>query len=197
MKIVIYTGQQKRNFALICVLMAGTVFGARVAVARAQNSNAVSSNSAVTNTPGAGRLEAAKLRVCQNRQAALNQIMSRRANRAERQLNVFSTIASRVETFYVNKGRTISNYDALVAKVNETKTAAEIQVATLKQDATFDCTAENPKGMATTFKDQLRTTAVALQAYKTAIKNLIVGVKSAQGQTSSNNNAHAANTNQS
>jgi len=175
------------------IAVASAAFGAQLTVARAQNSNAT--NVAVTNTPGAGRLEAAKLRACQNREAALNRIMSRMTIRAEKQLDVFSTIASRVEAFYAQKGRTIATYAALVADVSAKKIAAETQIATLDGSSTLSCSGDDPKGLASAFKVQLRATTAALQAYKTAIKNLIVGVKSAQGQSSSNRNTNAVNTN--
>ncbi len=172
----------------LTVLLGGSGFiGTRWAAA--QNENAV-------NRPGADRLEAARLRVCQNREAAINRIMTRMANRMERIQNVFSAITERVEAFYARRGLTVGNYDALVADVAAKKSAAEAQVAALQNNTPFSCADDNPRGLATAFKDQLRATRDALKDYKTAVKNLIVGVKSAQGQVSSNQNSNAAsNTN--
>ncbi len=45
--------------------------------------------------------------------------------------------------------------------------------------------ANNPKGVISSFKESLKAEITALKEYKTAIKNLIVGVKSVQGATSS------------
>lgn len=168
------------------------------------NTNAANTNTANTNASNANAgtnvnrgLEAAKLRVCQNREAAINRIMVRMANRAERQSTVFSKIADRVVAFYVQRGRTLDTYSTLVNAVNAKKTAAEAQVTALKSSTTFSCTADNPSGLASAFKDKLRATTAALKDYKTTVKNLIVGVRQAQGQASSNGNANvnASNTN--
>lgn len=162
------------------------------------NTNGGNANAGNTNGTNTNRgLEAAKLRVCQNRQAAIGRILSRMADRAQRQLDVFTTIAERVQVFYARKGRTLANYDALVADANAKKTAVNVQVTALGSAATFNCNADDPKGLVRAFKDKLRTTNTALKDYRTAVKNLVSGVKSAQGQAASNGNANvnASNTN--
>jgi hypothetical protein len=136
-------------------------------------------------------LDAAKLRVCQNRQRAITNIMSHAAERGQRQLDLFTTIATRVETFYTNKGKTLSNYDALVADMNAKKAAAQTTVDALKSaSANFSCDSSDPKGFVDTFKDSLKSEIEALKVYRTSVKNLIVGVKSVQGTTTSE--AHQA-----
>src|SRR6185369_3265620 len=103
------------------------------------------------------------------------------ATRGQKQLDLFSTIAERTETFYTNKGKTLSNYDALVADVNAKKAAAQTTVDATKTAVTvFKCDGTDPKGAAASFKDALKNEIDALKAYKTAVKNLIVGVKSVQ-----------------
>jgi len=47
----------------------------------------------------------------------------------------------------------------------------------------FKCDGDNPKGVASTFKDLHKAEIAALKAYKAAVKNLIVGVKSVQPTT--------------
>lgn len=182
------------------LLVAASFFlGTGFAAAANDNTNtAVNNTGSAARNAAAGRLEAAKLRVCQQREQAMNKIMSRMADRADRQVTLFTTIAVRVETFYSAKGRPLSTYDALVAEVSEKKSAATAQILNLKASSTFVCTADNPKGLAAAFKGSLRATITALQNYKTAVKNLIVGVKSAQGQASSaNDNVNTANSNSS
>lgn len=127
-----------------------------------------------------------KLRVCQNRQKAITNIMGRIADRGQKQLTLFSTIANRVETFYANKGKTLNNYDALVADVNAKQAAAQTTVDTIKSASTgFHCDGTNPQGFVGSFKDDLKSEITALQNYRTSVKNLAVGVKSAQGTKSS------------
>ena len=50
---------------------------------------------------------------------------------------------------------------------------------------TFKCDGTDPKGAVSSFKDALKSEIAALQAYRTSVKNLIVGVKSVQGNTTS------------
>lgn len=135
------------------------------------------------------RLADAKLKICQNREKAINNIMARFANRGSQQLNTFSEIAQRTETFYATKGKTLSNYDALVADVNAKKTVAQTAVDAVRSNSvSFKCDGTDPKGAAANFKNSLKSEITALKAYKTAVKNLIVGVKSVQGTATSTDN---------
>lgn len=136
------------------------------------------------------KLADTKLRACQNREKAINNIMARIADRGQKQLNLFTTIATRTETFYTNKGKVLSNYDVLVADVNAKKTAAQTTVDAIKSDSvSFKCDGTDPKGVAAGFKTDLKAEITALKNYKTSVKNLIVGVKSVQGTTSSSANS--------
>ena len=121
------------------------------------------------------------LRVCQNRQSAITHIMTRIDTRATNQLNLFSTIASRVEAFYTKSGKTVSDYTTLLSNISTTHAQATNDLATLKTNSTFSCTSTSPKGMVTAFQGYLKTAISDLKAYKTAVKNLIVAVATANG----------------
>lgn len=58
----------------------------------------------------AGRLDAAKLKACENRKRLPRTFSAR-------QLEVFMTISERTQAFYIKQGNTSENYDALVAEV--------------------------------------------------------------------------------
>ena len=140
-----------------------------------------------------GRKEAAqtrmadtKLKVCENRQKAITNIMARMADRGTKQLAVFTKISERTQAFYASKGRVLSNYDALVADVNTKQAAAEAAVEIVNNASVdFSCDVTNPKAVVASFKEKIKAMNAALKEYKTAVKNLIVGVKSAQGTESS------------
>ncbi len=135
---------------------------------------------------GHGKLAENKLRICKQRQKNITAIMKRRAEHGARQLEVFNKIAERTKAFYVEKGKTLATYDTLVSDVNAKKAAAEASLVKLKDASTsFTCDGDNPKGVADSFKAALESKNQTFKEYKTAVKNLIVGVKSVQGATSS------------
>lgn len=130
---------------------------------------------------GQGKLAQGRLKACENRQKAITNIMSRIADRGKKQLALFGTIATRTETFYMNKGKTLSTYNSLVADVNAKAATAQTAVSNLSTESTgFTCGGSNPKGFVSSFQAGLKTEIGALQDYKTSVKNLIVGVKSVQ-----------------
>lgn len=128
----------------------------------------------------------AKLKVCQAREHTITNILSRFADRGTKQMNVFSTIADRTEAFYASANKTLDTYDTLVANVASAKAEAQAAVdAVTSSSTTFSCDGTDPKGMAANFKTNLKAEITALKNYKTSVKNLIVGVKSVQGITTS------------
>jgi len=130
------------------------------------------------------RLTDTKLKVCQLREKTVGNIMARMSDRGVKQLDVFTKIADRTEAFYVKSGKVLSNYDALVADMATKKADAQTAVDAVKNTSTtFKCDSTDPKGVASSFKTSLEAQNQALKAYKTAVKNLIVGVKSVQGTT--------------
>jgi transcriptional regulator len=126
------------------------------------------------------RLEANKLRQCEQRQQNIAAILKRSLTRAENQLELFDSIAGRVKAFYVKKGNVLHNYDELVASADAAKAKAEADIATLKALPAFVCDADDPKGSAEAFKLAHQTIIEDLKKYRTAVKDLIIGVKSVQ-----------------
>lgn len=137
-------------------------------------------------TEAKSRLQDAKLRACEKRQDAITNIMKRMSDRRQKQIDLFSSIAERTQAFYEKKGKTLVDYDILVASVATKKKAAQEAVTmTASHTTSFDCNGEDPKGDAANFKEHHKLAIAALKDYKTAVKDLIVGVKSAQGAPSS------------
>jgi hypothetical protein len=133
----------------------------------------------------AAKLDESRKRACEKRQAKITTFMERMQTRGEKQLEVFTKIADRTKAFYEEKQRTVANYDDLAAAVDEKKQAAELALnAGSEAIGEFSCDSEDPIATKDLFKAQLQDQIAALKAYKTAVKDLIVGVKSAQGQAS-------------
>ncbi len=155
------------------------------ALVYAQDANSGGSANAAEHS---GRLADTKLKVCQRREKQIDNIMARIADRGQRQVNLFSSIATKVEDFATKNNKKPSNYDALVAAVNAAQANAQQTVDTVKNTSvTFKCDGSDPQGAAASFKTALKNEIAALKEYKTAVKNLIVGVKSVTGQTNSSN----------
>ncbi len=136
------------------------------------------------------RLDAVKLQVCKTHQAIIKTRSESLANRADRQFTVFGQIATAVENFYaskvVPKGITVANYDDLVADIATQKASAEEAITAAGDAASaFDCSSDNPKAQLKDFNDKMALARDALKDYRTAIKNLIVSVKSAVGKSKS------------
>jgi vacuolar-type H+-ATPase subunit I/STV1 len=130
------------------------------------------------------KLSAAKLKLCEARQANITNRTARIADRGAKQLTLFTTIAERVQAFYTSKGKTLANYDELVAAVASKKAAAQSAVDSIAgSTTTLNCNEGNPKQVIDSFKSDLQLRHTALIEYKTAVKNLIVGVKSVNSTT--------------
>ena len=132
---------------------------------------------------GQAHMTAGQLKGCQNRESAINNIMSRINTRANNQITLFATIATRVEAFYVKQGKTVSNYAQLVQAVTTAQAKATSDFATVKTVSNFSCSSSDPKATVDSFQGYLKTEISDLQSFKLAVKNLIVGVASANGVT--------------
>ncbi len=165
---------------------------ANVGNTNATNTNASNSNVSTNTNRG---LEAAQLRACQNREAAITRIQERIARRAARHLEVFGSIADRVEAFYVRKGYSVADYNQLVGEVNAKKAAVQTQLEALKLRVSFSCSDNDPHGMTRAFQEQRSDTIAALKNLQTAVRNLTIAVKSAVDQGNANGNTNGSNAN--
>ncbi len=126
------------------------------------------------------RLTKTNLNVCVKKTKHVNQVMNRITERATAQLAVFTKISDRTQAFYLSKGKTVAGYDILVAAAATAKLKAETNIAALKATGAFTCDSADPKGSVEAFKTKTKLVVADLKAYKTAVKNLIVAVKSVQ-----------------
>lgn len=133
------------------------------------------------------RLSEAKLKVCEKRTTEITNTMTRMSNRGQRHIELITTISERVQDFYVKQGNTLDSYESLVAAVAKTKVAAQSAVdATKASSEQFACNSENPRATLETHKANAKAQAAAINAYRLAVKDLTVGVKSVQSLTTPN-----------
>lgn len=133
------------------------------------------------------KLSDAKLRSCQARENAIKKRESSLVKLVGNMEDKFASISARVENYYTTKlvpaGKTISNYDALVADIASKKSNVQTVLTSAQNDvASFSCTADDPKGDIQKFRVDMQNVKKALKDYRTSIKNLIVAVRSANGE---------------
>lgn len=154
----------------------------------AEKTHALSVESAANKTKAAEKLTEAKLKICQNKKAAIDKRNNQLLRTANNMLTKFSQIADRVENYYTNKvvpgGKTVSNYDSLVAEITSKKSSVQTALNKAKNDfSAFSCTSDDPKGQITQFRVDMQSVKSSLKEYRTAIKNLIVAIRSVTGET--------------
>ena len=120
----------------------------------------------------------ARQKSCQARQAEINTRINNYATAAQRHLGVFEGLLTKVQTFYTTNKLNVSGYDTLLATAQSKQADAQKAVDTLKAlDVNIDCTSSDPAQSVVAVKAAVANARVALQAYRTAIKNLIVALK--------------------
>lgn len=126
-----------------------------------------------------GRLEEAKLKTCEARIQAMSNLATRAGERGQKNLNLFTNIFTRVETFAGEKRLSVEGYDDAKNKVLAAKTTAQAAVDAVKDGFQVVCGSDNPIGQVDEFKEKLKTMHSALKDYRTTIKDFLTTVKQA------------------
>lgn len=140
-----------------------------------------------------GHLRDAKLRACQAHSKSITTRSTHINELVLRMEKTFDSIAQGIENHYLTKlvpeGKTLSNYDALVAAIQTQKNALiPLLLATQTDVTSFSCDGNNPSAQLTQYRTNMQAVIQGLQAYKKAVRNLIVGVASVQGVTEKETN---------
>lgn len=135
-------------------------------------------NSATAGSDNAKKLQGDALKACKGKETAINAIMSRVADRAEKRLKLFDQIKERLQKYYEDNKLSSSEYAEKMALVEQKRTEAQVQVqAELKISTQFKCDGDDPKGTMTSFKNQQKTEIGALNDYKQALKDVVEVLK--------------------
>jgi hypothetical protein len=129
------------------------------------------------------KLTNAKLQACQNRAAAISKHLTNSTKAATNLEGKFAAIATKAEQFKTDKNVTVPNYDQLVADVTAKKTSVDTAVAAAQTAAsTFSCTSDGPKAQLQAFVSGMDAVRQTLKDYRDAVRNLIQGIRQANGQ---------------
>ncbi len=130
------------------------------------------------------RLEDRRLRACEARQQKINNIFSKATTQNNKQLAVFRRIQEKVEKFYEDKSLLSDDYNDAVTVANDTYAAAAAAIEA-SAEITFDCSTADGTNPGGVIKEAVSSRHEALKAYRTAVKNLILVVKHANGESTS------------
>lgn len=136
------------------------------------------------------RLKDGDMQSCQVRETAIKTRSEHLVQLATTMGRIFDSIASRVETYYTTKvlpdGKTVANYDALVADIQKRKDGVQQALLNAQSDIlAFSCTTDNPKQHIVKFNNGMRVVKSALGLYRTSVRKLIVAVHSIVGEEKS------------
>lgn len=136
----------------------------------------------------ATRLAEAKLKTCQEREPNLKKRSDELVKNSTIVQQKFSAITTRVTTYYTTKlvpaGKTLSNYEVLNTAVALKQSALSAAMAKAQTALTnFNCTGEDPKTQLALFRTAMKEAQTALHEYRTALKNLIVAVRTLAPKT--------------
>ena len=126
------------------------------------------------------KLEDKRLATCEKRSDKINSIIQKGTEQSSKHLAVFQKIEDKVKKFYADKNLSAEGYDAAVANA-DAKEAAAIAAIDASTELKFDC--ENADGAkpGDAVKELMKTRHAALKEYRTAVKDLILVVKKANG----------------
>lgn len=124
-------------------------------------------------------------KACENRRESYKKRIENIAERSKKHVEVLDKIVERVKSFKEDKNLTVANYDALLEQVETKKLVVENLQETIKTQAEveFNCERGATLEQVKAFGDVLHQQIDALKEYKTAVKNLIVAVKTSVDAT--------------
>jgi len=123
---------------------------------------------------------AVRQKVCANHKTEIDQKLTNLGTRAQKQLNIFNSIFTKVQAFKANHNVDAPNYDALVATANVKQAAATTAVNALKalSGTTIDCTSTDPASTLADAKTAADDAKTALQDYRSSIKDVVKALQS-------------------
>jgi len=129
---------------------------------------------------GKQKSTADRQKACQAHQTEINKRVSNYAKSAQKHLDTFNAIFTKVQAFHDSKGLTVANYDTLVAAAKTKQTAAQTAVDALAAlNVKIDCSQSDPASSVASVKVAVKNARTTLQDYRKSIKDIVVALKGA------------------
>ena len=133
----------------------------------------------------------AKKNVCKNRESSIKKIIERTATNGTHHYEMITKVYDNVKAFATKKNLDAAQFAAEFAAADQAATTAKAAIETARAAGdTFNCDVAAPKSAASVFLAAKKEQAAALKAYRDAVKELLVAVKSAvekETETTSDN----------
>lgn len=135
--------------------------------------------------------EAERQDACKQHQGEIDNRFSTLGTKAQRHLDAFNAVFTKVQAFQTKNQLNVSNYDSLVADATAKQSAAASAVSalTLLSGTKVDCTTADPASTVASVKTAADDARTALQAYRTSLKTLVSALLTAKGSTSTGGNS--------
>lgn len=134
---------------------------------------------------------AVRQKVCEQRQKAIDGRMGTLGTKAQKFLDAYNTIFTKVQAYQTKHQLDVSNYDTLVADATAKQAAATTAVSTLSGLAgtKIDCTSTDPASTLATVKTAATDARTSLQAYRQSLKALIEALITASTAANTSTNS--------
>lgn len=124
------------------------------------------------------KLEGRRLAMCENRQANINTLLDKSAQKGQERIARIQRFEEGVKRFYDEKNLVSEEYDAANSAVGEMKAKAEAALTVLDQEQ-FSCDMVDGAKPSDTLKESREMKHTALKAYRDSVINLLHVVKAA------------------
>jgi hypothetical protein len=178
---------QARKLLVVAYCLTSLTGSAAIAAESNRSSTTIRVETNSRSTVGDSKLSQVGLERCLQRERQIKLMIGSSVEHFERKSDVLTKISDRVQDFADRQSTKPSNYLTLVAAVESAHEAVLEEMDDLEDAGEFSCQDNHPKRTLINFLDHIRTQRSLVKDYQQAVRDLIVGVKSAQGQQSSNN----------
>jgi chromosome segregation ATPase len=119
-------------------------------------------------------------KTCESHKQGLNRKFDRIVTNSQRIQDRITKVFDKAQAYQQDKNLNPANYDELVAKANDAKSASQDSIDALKQvKPTLDCNNTSVANDVATFKTSAQDTRAKLKAYRTAVKDVVKALRDA------------------
>lgn len=128
------------------------------------------------------KLEGRRLAKCENRQAAINELIDKSASTGQAKFDRIKAFKEGIVGFYTDQSLKSDQYESLLADVELKEADAQAALETMA-DQSFDCSAVDGADPSATIKQVHQSKRESLKNYRDSVQELLVNVRTTFAQT--------------